>query len=110
MPPLEYPLALYRGDSYRWQFRLWADEEKTQPSDLVGVVGAASIHLTTGPGIANMVVTVTQPNVVDVALPASESKNLAPSPSIWDLELTYPSGDVKTVVTGLVTVRADATR
>ena len=28
--PQPYRLEMYQGDSYAWEFRLWADAEKTQ--------------------------------------------------------------------------------
>ena len=36
MIPADYNLTLYRGDTGRWRFVLWADAGKTQPLDLTG--------------------------------------------------------------------------
>jgi len=106
--PAAYPLRLYRGDSYHWQFRLWADAAKTQPVDLTGVVVKAEIRdRSAGSTIVAMVCVVNLPNTVDVQLPAAASKT-APTGG-WDLQLTYPDGRTVTVLAGNVTVTGDIT-
>ncbi len=40
---MNYPLGIYRGDTHRWSFTLWADAGKTTPADLTGVAVAAWI-------------------------------------------------------------------
>jgi len=107
--PLDYLLSVYRGDSYRWRFTLWADAAKTIPSDLAGVVAAADIRATpTGAVVASLACTVTDHHV-DVVLAAADSQAL-PTIAAWDLQLTYPAGDVKTIAAGAVTVGGDVTR
>lgn len=113
MLPATYPLALYRGDSYAWQFKLWADANKTEPVDLTGVVAKAEMRVAPGTDPAmTMTCTITQPNIIDVELPALEwdKFNLTKAgAAIWDLQLTYDSGDIKTVVRGVVSITADVT-
>lgn len=113
MLPATLPLALYRGDSYAWKFTLYADANKTQPADLTGVTAKAEIRPTSGatPIIA-MTCTVTQPNVINVKLLANAWGTTSPAKAgiaIWDLQLTYAAGDVKTIVRGDVTVTGDVT-
>jgi len=106
--PAQYALVVYRGDSARWQFRLWADAGKTQPVDLTGVVAASEIRRNLG---SAPVVTLTcsiASNVITVSL-ASLSSQALPAVAYWDLQLTYASGDVQTVVTGTVHVSGDVT-
>ena len=47
-PMLSYPLRIYRGDTYRWRFMLWADPDRTVAVDLTGVVVGAEIRCGTG--------------------------------------------------------------
>jgi hypothetical protein len=106
---LSYPLRLYRGDSYRWRFVLWADPDRTVPIDLAGVVVGAEIRVTTGATpITPLGVVVTAPNLIDVSLSAAASAQV-PAAAIWDLQLTYASGDVQTIVSGPVSVKGDVT-
>ncbi len=105
--PKEYHLTIYRGDSYRWQYVLWLDSARTQPVDLTGVTVAAALRQssTTTP----LACTVTD-NTIDVVLvPATSAALAVTSSGRWDLQLTYPTGDIKTIVAGTLTVRGDVT-
>jgi hypothetical protein len=103
---MNYPLGIYRGDTHRWSFTLWADAAKTTPADLTGVAVAAWIAQATT--ITHLVCTVAT-HVVSVALEEDISQGLTVTQGRWDLQLTYPSGDVQTVVAGSVSVKADVT-
>ena len=106
---LSYPLRLYRGDSYRWRFVLWADPDRTVPLDLTGVVVGAEIRVNTGTTpIYPITIAVTLPNTIDLSLSAAASAQV-PATAIWDLQLTYASGDVQTIVAGPVSVKGDVT-
>jgi len=106
---LTYPLRLYRGDSYRWRFVLWADPDRSVAVDLTGVVVGAEIRVSTGATpIYPIVIAVTLPNTIDLSLSAAASVQV-PAAAIWDLQLTYPSGDVQTIVRGAVSVTGDVT-
>jgi hypothetical protein len=111
--PGAYPLALYRGDSYSWQFKLWRDTGKTQPVDLTGATAEAEVRYSPGgPEILAMVCTVTVPNIIDMHLPAAAWTafpfKTSGKPS-WDLQVTYPSGDVVSYLAGAVTLTPDVT-
>jgi len=109
MTPGNYPLALYRGDSYRWQFKLWLDAAKTQPADLADVTPKAQIRSKpAGTLLADLDCVVTLPNIIDASLDHTESQEL-PSKGSWDLQLTYTGGDVRTILAGPVTVTPDVT-
>ena len=109
--PSEYDLAIYRGDTGHWQFKLWQDDAKTIPVDLTGVTALSQIRdRPQGTQIFNMTCTVTLPNIVDVVLAPAVSITLPGTfKGAWDLQLTYPSGTVATPVFGNVTVQADVT-
>lgn len=113
MTPGDYPLMLYRGDTYHWQFTLWADEAKTIEADLTGATAKAEIRdEPSGATIIEMVCAITLPNLIDMKLLAAQSKLLMvePQQGVWDLQLTWTSsGDVATVLRGAVIVEADVT-
>ena len=110
MTPGAFNLDLYRGDTYRWQFKFWNDADKTDPADLTGVTVKAEIR--DKPQGTKLVVpmqtTVTAPNIVDMVLSAEDCKKLL-AKGAWDLQLTYSGGDVVTVLAGNVAVMADVT-
>jgi hypothetical protein len=107
--PGQYPMKLYRGDTYRWQFVLRDDEGKTQPTDLTGVVPKAEIRDKPSGAIkATIGCTITAPNIIDAVLLAADCA-LLPAKGAWDLQLTYADGDVATVLAGTVDVTLDVT-
>lgn len=110
MKPGSMPLDLYRGDTAKWQFRLFDDESKTEPTDLTGVQAEAQIRdRPAGPKITDMACVVTLPNIIDVTLTAEQSKALPITKGFWDLQLTYPDATVHTIVAGAVVVTPDIT-
>jgi hypothetical protein len=110
MTPGTYDLCIYRGDTGRWRFICWQDAAKTMPSDLTGATAAAQIRDRPG---GNMVTQfycgVTAPNTVDVAVLPADTANLPPR-GVWDLQLTYASSDIRTLVAGKVLVTGDVTQ
>jgi hypothetical protein len=108
--PLQYNLNCYRGDTHRWRFTLWEDAGKTDPADLTGVYVTAQVRVTANSAsIVTTLATTVTGNIIDVEL-ASGSSQLLPASAAWDLQLVYPSGDVRTIVAGAVSARADVTR
>ena len=105
--PQDFPLTVYRGDSYSWRVEVWEDDAHTDPADLTGAVAVAAI-LQSGRPVVPLTCTVTG-NQIDVVLTAAASAQLAVLASSWDVQVTYPSGDVKTLVAGAVRVRLDVT-
>jgi hypothetical protein len=107
MTPGSYDLCLYRGDSARWRFQLWQDDAKTQPADLTGATVLAQIRdRPDGSNIVDLTCTITTPNIIDVALAAGAA---VPQRGVWDLQVTYPSGDIVTYLTGRVAMQLDVT-
>jgi len=110
MMPSEYGLKLYHGDSYSWQFKLWLDEAKVAPLDLTGVVPKAEIRFEPGGAvIVTLVTEVVLPNIIAMSLSSTQCQTLEVAPHVCDLQLTYPSGLVNTVLMGTVEVTADVT-
>jgi hypothetical protein len=113
MPPGAYNLELYEGDTYSAQFVLWADAKKTQVVDVSGSTAKAEVRNAPGGNLlTTMECTVTPPNNIGVRMPASAWTSWPPNvvKGVWDLQVTYPSGDISTVVAGSVTVTADVTQ
>ena len=105
-----FDLAVYRGDTYRWLFRLWNDPDKTDPTDLTGVAVKAEIR-DKPMGTKTIALLGTElilPNQIRVNLDSDTSKTL-PNKGAWDLQLTYPGGDVVTIIAGGVAVTPDVT-
>jgi len=109
MKPGTYNMIIYRGDSYRWQFNLWADPAKTVPTDLNGVETKAEIRDKPGGAfVCPLTVDIEMPNTIHLSISAAASSTL-PVTGVWDLQLTYPDGVVTTVLGGGVTVTPDVT-
>lgn len=109
MTPGKCPLSLYRGDTYAWRFVFWTDPEKTVPADLTGVTPKAEIRdKPGGTVIVPLACVVELPNVITAKLDAPASA-LLPSTAAWDLQLTFPNGDVATALAGPVAVTPDIT-
>jgi len=107
--PSTYPLTIYRGDTARWQFRLWADAAKTSPVDLTEATVKSEIRSNSGSVVTPLLCAVTLPNTIEVELSAVLSSTLTTAPAHWDLQLTWESGDVQTPVAGAVTLQQDVT-
>ncbi len=109
--PGGYSLAVYRGDTAAWRFKLWLDSFKTVPADLTDVLVASQIR--TRPGgdlILQIPLSVTLPNIIDANISATQTA-LFPQPiAVWDLQLTDPTGDVITVLSGFVNTTPDITQ
>ena len=103
--PATYHLRLYRGDSYAWEFRFWADPDKSEPVDLSGYEVAAEIRdRPHGSVVTTMACVLNLPNVVAMTLSAAASAD-APS-GRWDLRFAQPdTADVVTMLEGNVTVK-----
>jgi hypothetical protein len=110
MMPGDYPLAIYKGDSYRWQFLIWLDAAKSQPVDLTDVAVKAEIRdKPAGLQIYTLDCSIVLPNVIEAILTPVVSASLPVGNLVWDIQLTYPDGMVNTVLAGKVTVTQDVT-
>ena len=107
--PAQHPLDVYRGDTGHWRFTLYTDAAMTDPLDLTGASAEAEVRAKTkDPVLATLTCTITLPNIVDVDLPAAVSGALT-GKGVWDLQLTWLSGIVRTVVAGPVNITEDVT-
>lgn len=107
-----YNLNIVRFDSWTWQFTLWGDEAKSIPSDLSGATVTAQIRLTVGGAIiASLAVEVRDAprGVVWMSISSGQSGVLPPV-AVWDMQISYPDGEIRTPVGGNVLVTDDVTR
>jgi hypothetical protein len=103
-------LDIYRGDTKRWIINLWTDAKRTVPSDLTGATANATIRdkAIGGSYVLALTCTITLPNIVNMTLIPDQSRSL-PAVGVWDLQISYPSGDIYTVLRGNVIVTQDVT-
>ena len=105
--PAQFPLEIYRGDTARLSVKLW--DNLHEPVDLTGCLVKAEIRdRPGGTKIVPLTCTVVLPNVIGIVLDAFDSEGLPPA-GVWDMQITFPSGDVKTPLAGPVTVTPDVT-
>lgn len=108
--PGTYDLGLYRGDTSSWKFRLWSDKAKTIPLNLDGVVAKAEYRdVPGGTVLITFDCSILLPNTVSMDLTSTMWDDVAVQDGVWDLELTFPDGAVKTPVAGDVVVTPDVT-
>jgi hypothetical protein len=107
---LIHQLNVYRGDDYHWIFKLWSDQQKTQPVDLTDVRVRAEIRdQSQGKNIIPLTCTVDLPNTINMILLATDSINIPRPNAAWDLRLMYVNGNRRTILGGPVIVIPDIT-
>lgn len=105
MNPATFPLKIYQGDTYAWDFTLWQDRARSVPVDLEGVTPKAEIRDRAGGDLVlTLPLTITLPNVITADLSRDDSLRLNRRNGVWDLQLTLDDGTVSTVVAGQVAV------
>lgn len=109
MLPATYDLKLYRGDTYRQQFVLWADSAKTIPVDLTDVTVKSEIRdKPGGTTIIELTVNPVSGNSFELVLSGEQTRDL-PAKGAWDIQLTWPNADITTVIAGPVSMVDDVT-
>jgi hypothetical protein len=107
MFPGNYPIFVYRGDTYQWLFELHQDQHRRYPVNLTGAKAKAEIRDAPGRRLRAQMDCLIWRNRILVTLSAMQSDDLADT-GVWDLQLTLIS-TVATIVRGEVTVMADVT-
>jgi len=109
--PQNYDLVIYKGDALR--FTITVKDASQVAVDLTGYTAEAQLKTSYSDiSPVNFVCTITTPTsgVVSVYLaPATTAALVADTPYIWDFQLTEPAGDVRTYLTGDVTVFPEVT-
>ena len=114
MLPGLYPLEIYRGDTKKLAFKLWADAAKTIPTDLTGAVAAAQIRQASTSLRAPVVATcaIELPNIITMTITSDATVNTPARghQGQWDVQVTFPNSEVLTVLAGAVNIYGDVTR
>jgi len=116
--PAKVPLTLYRGDTRIWEdtFRSVPVAPATvgDPIDLTGFTFLAQIRETADSAEVMAVIDV---QVIDAAggvirrtLTDDEARNLTGDTAYWDLEVTDPTGFVRTYMAGKIKILGDVSR
>lgn len=105
--PQRYDLGLYAGDYFSMNMTLM-NKDGTIPN-LTGYSSSAQIRDAPGGSLLASFGIVFTNNVITLALQTEDTQNLS-GDYVWDCELINPSGLIRTVVGGEVTVTVDVTR
>ena len=109
MKPGKYGLSVYRGDTTRWTFTI---TEEGAPTDLAGASVAAQIRPVgnCSSPVASLTCAIELPNIIHAELASSAVLPPRGTRAEWDLQITWPSGDVNTALAGSVEITGDVTR
>lgn len=115
MLPATKDISIYHGDTFVLMVRL---REKTvdglagDPVDLTGATAKAQIRADYVTSTVTTEMSCTfptgQPGVILVKIPASGTTAI--NTGVWDLQVTFPDGDVHTYLRGNVTSQQEVTR
>lgn len=108
--PSNYDLSIYKGDAVK--FTVTVKDSNGSAVDLTGYTAKASLKANySDDSPVDFVCTISNAagGVVSVYLSPSTSSSLSLSDYIWDFQLTEPSGDVRTYLTGDVQVTPEVT-
>lgn len=110
--PSEKNISLYQGDTFELLFRL---KSGTSYVDLTGATPTAQIRASADAAspIISFTAALTDqtatPGGVMLTLSAAQTSGLTAN-GVWDVQLAYPDGSVKTYLKGTVTVVKEVTR
>ena len=111
--PMEKNITLYQGDTFEMIFRLLTTS--SEYVDLTGCTVDSQIRATKASGtvVETFLGEITDqdelPGGVRLSLTAAET-TLLTADGVWDVQLTWPDGTVKTYLGGSVTVVKEVTR
>ncbi len=108
--PSNYDLDLYRGDYF--PLRITLEDNLGVPLDLTGYTAAAQIRSTFDDPVSyDFDATITPlTGTIDLILTSVVSETILAGSYVWDFQVTEPSGNVRTYITGDVTVFDEVTR
>lgn len=119
MTPVKLDLNIYKGSTYRKGFQ-WKVKSTNLPMDLTGC--SIKMQIKTCPSDTSAILELSTTNgAISIADPATEGKwqiEILPeqtagfdfSIAVYDMDVTFPSGDVFTLVCGKVIVKSEVTK
>jgi hypothetical protein len=111
MNPGKFDLNMYRGDTYSWRFILWKNAAKTDPIDLTDATIDMEIKdkpSSPSPSLS-MPCVIVLPNIVEISM-TPLMYNGCPSKGVWDMQITFPDGQVHTPIGGAISITQDITK
>lgn len=108
--PGNYDLVIYKGDYV--DIRVTVKDEVGNPINLTGYTPKAQLRTNYDAVSAiDFTTTLVSPTAgqVKIYLSSATSSTLVPGPYIWDFQVADPSGEVRTYLTGDVTVYNEVT-
>lgn len=115
--PGTYNFGVYQGDTKKFSIVISAGPPPSgpyEPVDLTGCTVAAQIRDTTAAAqpAATITCAITDAEAGEVLLSMAPAVTaaLGSGKKVWDMEVTFPSGDKFTYLSGEVTITAEVTR
>lgn len=113
MLPATKDLYIYQGDTFNMKVRLrqlTVDSQAGNVVDVTGAVGAAQIRTspTSNVALATMACVVNNDFSIDLSMTATQTSGLVQG--VWDFQLTWPDGSIKTYLKGNVYITQEVTR
>jgi hypothetical protein len=113
--PVTKNLAIYKGDTYKFSFRLKEQSGAQNYVDLTGCTAKAEIRPdhdseTVLVEFTTEVPTQTGDDLGRVNLSLTPTETSAAASGVWDVQLTWPDGMVKTYLAESVVVTKEVTR
>lgn len=116
MLPQDYDLSIYRGDTFTLTTRFrekTVDGQAGNVVDLTGAAGKAQVRASDDDTVvlAEMTVTIDADNYVTLELTPTQTGALPAGVfGVWDFQMTFADGRVRTYLRGSVTGSKDTTR
>lgn len=108
---LKYDLTIYRGDSFQKRFQLRDSEGALQNLTGFSIVSHLRSRATAQGFVSlNASIIVAEEGLWSLSLTPSDSSNIPFASGVYDVEVTYPSGAVKTILFGHVLIKPEVTR
>jgi hypothetical protein len=114
MLPVNRNISIYKGDTFDLEFRLRARSGEGDPGgyvNLTGATGKAQIRLTEDSAevLAEFAVTCGADGTVLITLTAEQTAALV-NGGMYDVQIEFPDGSIKTYLRGTVSVVKEVTR
>ncbi len=114
--PVGKNISIYQGDSFELAFTLYEklpDGSQGDAIDLTGATVTSEIRATVDAASPLVAFTGTHNSTggkVTLVLSALQTTGLPATGGVWDVQVEYPNGDVKTYLAGTVSVTKEVTR
>ena len=114
--PVGKNISIYQGDSFELAFTLYTklpNGDQGPAVDLTGATASAEMRATVDSSTVLATFTCSHDDDggrITCALSPAQTEALPASGGVWDVQVEYPNGDVKTYLAGTVAVTKEVTR